>query len=298
MKYLSVGQATYDVTLLVDEYPMENTKKKTAIRLCSGGGCAANASYLLASWGQDSYFAGAIGNDPEGRAIEEELKSKKVNLKYLSKQDIITPISYILISKNSTRTVVTYKKEEPVLKTSHRIDNDFDCLILDGYEKEFADMALFKNKKAISILDAGRVNYDITDLCYKVDYIITSKGFAEKYTNIELKNEKDLKKAYDILANRFDTDVIITMEKKGCFTKIGNDYMLIPTITVDAVDTNAAGDIFHASFAYFITHGYNLFTSLRLSNITATLSTRHFGSKNSIVPLSEVLDVYYEEYDK
>ena len=297
MKYLSVGQATYDVTLLVDEYPKKNEKKKTDIRICSGGGCAANAAYLLASWGQDSYFAGTIGNDKEGSIIEDELKSKKVNLKYLSKQDIMTPISYIITTKDASRTLVTYKKDNTVLKNNHKIENDFDCLILDGYEKEFADKALFENKNAVSILDAGRVNYDITDLCHKVDYIITSKSFAEKYTNIELKTDKDLKKAYDVLSNRFNTDIIITLESKGCYTKIGKDYMKVPTIDVEAVDTTAAGDIFHAAFAYFITHGYNMLTSLRLSNIAASLSTRHFGSKNSVVALSEVLDIYYEEYN-
>lgn len=298
MKYLSIGQATYDVTLLVGEYPKQNQKIKTDIRVCSGGGCAANSAYLLASWGQESFFAGTIGQDNEGKVIEEELKSKKVNLKYLSKQNIITPVSYILTSDNASRTVITYKKENLNLKTRYKVDNDFDCLILDGYEKEFADKALFENKDAISILDAGRVNYDITDLCHKVDYLITSKGFAEKYTNIDIKTEKDCKKAYDILANRFNTDIIITMESKGCFTKIGKDYMMIPTIDVEAVDTTAAGDIFHASFAYFITHGYNMYTSLVLSNIAASLSTKHFGSKNSVIPLSEVLDIYYEQYNK
>lgn len=297
MKYISVGQATYDVTLMLDKLPLENTKIKTKERVCCGGGSASNSAYLLALWNQSSYFAGTIGNDREGEMIEKELKDKQVNLKYLSKQNINTPISYILSNKNKkTRTVITYKETENALINKIKIDKDFDCIILDGYEKEFADQVLFENQDAISILDAGRVNIDMVDLAYKVDYIITSKTFAYKYTNIEIKNKNDLIKIYDNLYNRFNSNIIITLEDKGCFTKINGKYILVPTIKVDSIDTTGAGDIFHAAFAYFIAHNYDLLDTLRLSNLTASLSTKYIGSRNSIVSLDEVLKLYNELY--
>lgn len=297
MKYISVGQATYDITLMLDKLPLENTKIKTKERVCCGGGSASNSAYLLALWNQSSYFAGTIGNDREGEMIEKELKDKQVNLKYLSKQNINTPISYILSNKNKkTRTVITYKEKENALINKIKIDKDFDCIILDGYEKEFADQVLFENQDAISILDAGRVNIDMVDLAYKVDYIITSKTFAYKYTNIEIKNKNDLIKIYDNLYNRFNSNIIITLEDKGCFTKINGKYILVPTIKVDSIDTTGAGDIFHAAFAYFITHNYDLLDTLRLSNLTASLSTKYIGSRNSIVSLDEVLKLYNELY--
>lgn len=299
MKYISVGGANYDITLLLEEYPKENEKVKTNNRISCGGGCASTCAYLLSSWKENSYFAGTIGNDLEGNIVEEELKEKKVNLKYLNKQNGKTPVSYIVTNKlNGSRTVVTYNELENTYtyQEKHKIEKDFDCILLDGYNKSFADQVLYENKNAVTILDAGRVNIDVVDLAYKVDYVIASKSFAEKYTNINISDKDSLIKIYDTLYNKFNTNIVITLEDEGCFSKIEDDYMLIPSIKVSSIDTTSAGDIFHASFAYFITHNYTLFDCLRLSNITAALSTKYIGSRNSIVFLEEVLETYDELY--
>lgn len=295
MKYISIGGINYDVTLFLDEYPKENEKVKTNSRTICGGGCAATCAYLLSSWDEISYFAGVIGDDEEGNFVLEELKNKKVNLKYLRKKNINTPVSYILTGKSmSSRTIVTYNEDNKKYNydSKHKIDRDFDCILLDGYDKQFADQVLYENQNAICILNAGRVNIDVVDLAYKVDYIIASKFFVEKYTNIDVTDKNSLIKIYDILYSKFNTAFVITLEEMGCFTKIEDDYMLVPSIKVTSVDTTAAGDIFHAAFAYFITHNYTLFDCLRLSNITAALSTQYSGSRNSIVPLEKVLETY------
>ena len=84
--------------------------------------------------------------------------------------------------------------------------------------------------------------------------------------------------------------VVITLEDKGCFTKIDDTYKIIPSVKVESVDTTGAGDIFHGAFTFFITHGYSLEDTCRLSNLTGALSTLRVGGRYSMPKLEAVLE--------
>ena len=72
--------------------------------------------------------------------------------------------------------------------------------------------------------------------------------------------------------------------------KLNDTFHFIPSIKVDSVDTNGAGDIFHGAFVHFLSLGYfDLLKVLRLSNITAALSTRYLGTRKAIPDVSEVI---------
>ena len=69
MTILSIGRSSFDITCPVDEYPIEGTKYFISEKIESGGGIAANVAYLLAKWGETSYFAGVVGSDDYGAKI-------------------------------------------------------------------------------------------------------------------------------------------------------------------------------------------------------------------------------------
>ena len=114
MKILCLGHATYDVTLPLDEYPVENTKNRVQERIECGGGPASTAAYLLGSWGADVHFAGIVGNDFYGQKIKEEFESVNVNTKYLELRDNHnTTSSFVLANKqNGSRTTFAYKPKK------------------------------------------------------------------------------------------------------------------------------------------------------------------------------------------
>ena len=55
---LCIGHASYDLCMVVDSFPAENSKTETELLLESGGGPAANAAWLLARWGVETAMAG------------------------------------------------------------------------------------------------------------------------------------------------------------------------------------------------------------------------------------------------
>ena len=107
---------------------------------------------------------------------------------------------------------------------------------------------------------------------------------------IDIRNFNSLVMIHNKLEEYFQNQVIITLEAYGSFTKIDNQYEIIPSIKVKAIDSTGAGDIFHGAFTYFIANHYSLREAIRLASITGAISVTRVGSRNSIPMLSEVLD--------
>ena len=97
---------------------------------------------------------------------------------------------------------------------------------------------------------------------------------------------------YEKLREYFQNTVVITLEDKGSFTKL-EDYEILPTVKVQAVDSTGAGDIFHGAFTYFIGNGYSLRDTIHYASITSAISITRVGARISIPELSEVL--HYDE---
>lgn len=292
MKYLTIGHASYDITFRVDKYPIENTKQRVGKHIDCGGGPASNAGYLLALWGCDVSFQGVAGNDYYGEMIKAEFNSVNVDTTYLELIDNFeTDLSIIIAnSTNASRTIIT-SKDNIVPKCSMPNDNKYDVILVDGEEEEMSKRVLLNNKSAIKVIDAGTCKPSTVSLCPYVDYLVCSKNFALDYTKLEYDGSIDsLIKIYNKLVSDFHNTVVITLEDKGCFTKIDDEYKLIPSIKVKAVDTTGAGDIFHGAFTYFISHNYSLLDTCRLSNLTGALSTLKVGGRYSVPKLEAVLE--------
>ena len=291
MKILCIGNTSYDITMLVDKYPLENKKIRLDKPLVEcGGGSASNASYLLAKWGIDTYLASSVGNDIYGNNIKKELLDVGVNLKYFETLDCKTTVSFIITNTTlGTRTILTSKDKN--LNYNLKIDDEFDYILVDG-EHTLIAMDTIKNSKSKVLLDAGKVTDNILKLCKVSDYIVCSNDFARDYTKIDYKYDDidSLKQVYDKIQNDFKGKVIITLEKYGSMIKLNNEYKIVPSISVKAIDSTGAGDIYHASLLYFISQGYDILDAMKYSNIAGALSTTKIGGRFSIPSLEEVIN--------
>ena len=98
---------------------------------------------------------------------------------------------------------------------------------------------------------------------------------------------------YNKLQDKYpNSNIVITLEEKGCLYQVGNEIKIMPGLKVNAVDTTGAGDIFHGAFTYGIANNFDMEKTITLANIAAGLSVTKIGSRLSIPTLSEVLDYY------
>lgn len=293
MKAVCIGHSTYDTTLPLNEYPTENLKYRIEKKVECGGGPASNGAYLLAKWGISTSILSIVGDDYYGKKVIEDFQNIGADIKYLeTKKNHATSSSYIIANmQNGSRTIITSKRN-PIRKLEQDIKIEADLILIDGEHPETAKDVLLQNKKATSILDAGRLNEDTKMLGKFVTYVVCSKDFAEEFANIKIdyNNQDTIVKCYNELKSYFKTNIIITLEDKGSFTEINGIYEQIPSIKVKAIDSTGAGDIFHGAFAYFIGKNYPLKEAIHYASITGAISVTRIGSRYSIPDLEEVLN--------
>ncbi len=293
MKFVCVGHSTFDTTLPMKEYPTENIKYRLDHHIECGGGPASNGAYLLAKWGMDTTIASVIGDDYYGDRIIADFENVGADVTYLEKMpNHMTTSSYIIANmSNGSRTILS-SKDEPVRKLSREVNVSADVILVDGEHPETAHEVLDNNPNAISVIDAGRLNDDTKSLGKKVTYLVCSKDFAEDFTNkkINIDDLSTLEEVYDELKSYFNNIVVITLEAAGSYTEIDGIKQIIPSITVKALDSTGAGDIFHGAFTYFIANGYSLLDTIKYSSITSAISVTRIGSRYSIPLLDEVIN--------
>lgn len=293
MKALCIGNVAYDFTMPMENYPKENIKYRVENAVSCGGGPASNAAYLLSLWGVNTYFAGVIGNDDNGKKIKEEFKKVNVNTKFLEiDKDNDTAMSFVLINqKNGSRTIFTKRSNK--MKLTKEINVKPNLILIDGQELEASKKVLENNPFAISIIDAGRIKPEVIELAKMVDYVVCSKDFAEEFTKIkiDLKDKEVLERIFNKLENNFK-NVIITVEENGTLYKKDNVVKLVPTIDVKEVDSTGAGDIFHGAFAYCLLKKYDIEKSIKIANIAGAISVTRLGGRYSMPSLKEVMSTY------
>ncbi len=293
MNVVCVGHSTYDTTLPMQEYPTENLKYRIEKHIECGGGPASNGAYLLAKWGMNTTILSVVGDDYYGDKIIEDFQKIGVSTKYIEqRKNHDTSSSYIIANmSNGSRTIITSKRD-PIRRLEQDINLSADLILIDGEHPDTALQVLMDNPNAISVLDAGRLNDDTRKLGKLVTYLVCSKDFAQEFVDLKIdyQNPNTLIECYEKLKAYFNTNVIITLEDKGSFTKIDGKYEQIPSIKVKAVDSTGAGDIFHGAFTYFIGNHYSLREAIRLSSITGAISVTRIGSRYSIPELKEVLE--------
>lgn len=301
MKILCIGHSSWDMTVPVDDYPVENTKYRFSEKYSAGGGPASNAAYLLGKWGIETVIATTIGSDDFGTKIKKEFQDIKVNTEYIeTNYEKETSFSFILINKkNGSRTVFNVATEHPALK---KLNYDFtpDIIFTDGHDYGATQNAISKYQNAISVIDAGRITPELLELCKYIKYIVCSKGFAETVTGMkfDFNNPQSLVNIYTKLQDKYpNSNLTITLEEHGCLYTSGNEIKIMPGLKLTPVDTTGAGDIFHGAFTYGLANGFDMDKIMTFANIAAGLSVTKMGSRLSIPSLSEVMDYYNARFN-
>ena len=300
---LSIGKSTYDTTVPVDAYPVENTKNLIKEKLESSGGSGSNVAFLLAKWNNETYFAGVVGYDDFGTFIKKDLESVSVHTNFLEvNYERKTTMTFIIANKKTTSR--TQLMIEPEIYHLKKYDYDIVPTVIysDGYEYSATMAAINKFPDAITVLGAG-LNYadpkEVVSIAKEVKYIVFSMEFACQITKmrVDVTNPTHLLNLYKELREKFPkNEIIVTLQNKGAMFSVHNEVKVMHTIPVQEVDRSGAGDVFDGALIYGLGKGYDLEICIRLANIAAALSTTKYGAKDSIPLLSDVIQYYESKF--
>lgn len=122
VKFVTVGAAVQDVFLSnSDAFAPVCINPDTCFQVGIGlkgrcqhdifgtGGGATNAAVTFARQGHEVQFMGAIGRDPAGQVVLEELDRENVDTTLVSSDTHSTGYSVLLVAPNGERTILTYR---------------------------------------------------------------------------------------------------------------------------------------------------------------------------------------------
>ncbi len=235
---LCIGHLSYDITLPLEGYPIENTKYQIDRILESSGGPAANAASLLSQWGIETTFLGTVGGDSYGERALKDLENSGVHTRnVLRKEEYTTPLSIILVNTQTGSRTIVNRRGHGRIRASEAValfrslqTAPPDLLLFDGHEPEASLASLESFPQAISILDAGSLRTGTELLAPLVDYCIASERFAREVAATDSRTDipptdKPLDESLDsfpygylliALNARGIRHPVITLGEKGC----------------------------------------------------------------------------------
>jgi sugar/nucleoside kinase (ribokinase family) len=291
VEVLCVGHACWDLCFIVDGFPAENAKIETELLLESGGGPAANAAWLLARWGIPTTLAAVVGDDEYGRRAGAELREGGVDCRFLEQRSgHVTPVSAILSNRlNGSRTICNRKRPTAslTLDKAGMTALQPSLLLFDGHELDASLEAMRVFPKAITVLDAGSLRKGTETLSRRVDYLVCSERFASQVTG-EREIISNWRGCLEQLRALNGKAAAVTLGAHGVAFDDGHACDHLPALSVRALDTTAAGDIFHGAFAYGLVKQMKLREALRLATVAAGLSVEKMGGRLSVPDLETV----------
>lgn len=78
---------------------------------------------------------------------------------------------------------------------------------------------------------------------------------------------------------RFGAFVVVTAGGDGCWWTGGGEVQHVPAPRITAIDTLAAGDVFHAGFAVGLVEGWEMPRILRFASAAAAIKCTRFGGR-------------------
>jgi sugar/nucleoside kinase (ribokinase family) len=198
--------------------------------------------------------------------------------------------------KTGSRTILNRRKQKARCELGPSIDGmNPKVLLLDGHELDASLDALARFPNAQSVLDAGALREATEVLAGKVDYLLASERFTCELTGVEaLDTYEQWQKALGGLHDTGCQTAAFTLGARGLVYEMENACVHMPAFEANAVDTTAAGDIFHGAFAFGLLQNMGFVESLRFSAMAASLSVEKPGGRDSIPSLQEVMDALYE----
>lgn len=279
---LAIGLACWDLNFQVGRTPGPNEKTKATSLISEGGGPAANAAYCISKLGGKAAFMGRLGNDFFGNAHLDELRAIDVQVDRIVRTDSPTSVASVVVNKTGERSVVNYSGPNESL-TFDYTNLHPKCILIDGHEWDASEKALQEFSDGPSVLDAGSFRDATQALAGKVSHLVASSSFAIAGSGSE--HPDDWLKC--LVENT--PCVAITRGEQGVVWKTtAGEQGSLQGYRVATVDTTAAGDVFHGSFALALAKDNSFKDALAWANRVAAISTTIHGGRSSCPTLNQV----------
>ncbi len=285
VEIVGIGSSVYDILMVVDDFPQEDTKLEGGETIVQGGGPCATALVAASKLGASCAYMGTIGDDSFGRYMLDDLEKWGVDTHTVRR--IPGAVSFhavvILNKRIASRTIVWNRgtAEPPVIGD---IDMDIlrraKILHLDGHMTATAIEAAKQCRKfGVKVsYDAGGLYPGVEELLPYADYLIPSEEFALKATGAANAEEA----AKQLMQTYWPEIVILTQGVRGGIILDDQGLRRYDSYPVDVVDSNGSGDTFHGAFAAARLKGLNADSACSYASAAAAIKCTRLGARRGM----------------
>lgn len=270
------GLAVIDYIFQVDEMPTKAEKYKALGATIIGGGGAANAAVAVARLGGQASLAARIGRDHTGDMIVADLQNEGVNLDFLHRgANAKSAFSSVFVAKDGQRLIVNFRGEG-------LIDTPDFLILPDNVDAALADTRWVSGTKKTMQIAKARGIPGIIDAEAPVglDQLADASHIAFSRQGLtDLTGETDISKALKLASTMVSAWICVTDGSAGVYVIDGHRIENIPAFPVTAIDTLAAGDIWHGAFSLRLAEGSDEHGAVEFANAVAALKCKTFGGR-------------------
>jgi len=297
-KITVIGSTNTDMVIKSPRLPQPGETILGETFFMTQGGKGANQAVAVARLGGEVMFVAKTGADIFGNNTRELLQKEGIDGKYLL-TDPVHPsgVALITIDEKAENSIVVSSGANGNLLPEDlaqipEIIEDVKIILMQleiplETVKYVAEAAFHQGKKVILNPAPGRPLP--TNLLKKLYLITPNETEAELISGIKITDLQSAKLAAQRIHQLGVSAVIITMGAKGALIYADSKMELIPAISVKAVDTTAAGDVFNGALAVALTEGKTLSEAVRFASKAAAISVTRMGAQDSVPHRHEIV---------
>ena len=290
-RILCAGIAVQDIVFKVGQIPAPGAKAMTNQMTIVAGGCAVNAAIALARLGANAHYTGPLGDtsDQVSNTLVTQMNDEGVGTEGVVRvKGATAPLPGIMVDETGERMIVTYR--DPQIEAARVADPEamtagFSLLLADNrfpaYVRPIVEAAHKRNIPIV--LDADRPTTEDDPLFGLATHIIFSSECLRATTKID-----DLAQGLKRMKPRVNGFLAVSNGPGDVIYIEGGKLKTMPVFRIEAVDTLAAGDVFHAGFAMGVAEGRDMVASMRLGAAAAGLKCTRFGGSMGAPKRAEV----------
>ena len=297
------GMAVIDQIYRVSAFPVPGTKNRADAFQTVLGGCAANAALAIHRLGGRARvvapLGGPAGEDLTGDAVLARLEREAIDSSHVVRLDgARTSQSTILVESGGERIIVSYR--DPALEKARprdaaRIVADADAVLVDNRFPEFAlpvaDAAAALGR--IVVLDGDRPAGRDDVLLARATHAVFSADGLRGTAGID-----DLPDALRAVADSTGAFVAVTNGAQDMLWLEEGRLQRLPAFRIDAVDTLAAGDVFHGAFALALAEGADAASAMHFAAAVAALKCTRVGGGEGAPHRTDVREFILNQSEK
>ncbi len=291
-KVLVIGSISIDNVTYTSVLPEPGTTVYGESFLSNIGGKGANQACAIHFLKGDAEFYGAIGDDDNGKRVQNFLKSVGLaaNLK-ISKQN--TGVASITIETQNAENRIVIVPGSNMDITKEDIDkidfSRFDLLLLQLENP--VDTIVYAMKKAkengLTVVLNPAPYHEVPSSAFKyIDFFIPNEHELEYFTE---DINGDFKERAEHLINQGVKRVIVTLGEKGSLYVDEKESYLVEPHKVNAVDTTGAGDSYCGAFVTALSKGEDIKSAMEFANKVSSITVTRKGAIASLPKLEEIM---------